>query len=117
LLARILAVPAVDLQKVATSFRKRHRAVATVQPHELRQAFVAQVPQVRLVRLARLISRIAEIAFGHDSKGTNDRQRSAVVAVQFVSVITVEHNLALRAARQFEAVKEWVSRIVGVSFA
>jgi hypothetical protein len=32
-------------------------------------------------------------------------------------MITVEHDLAFRTSRQFEAIKEWVSRIVGVSFA
>ena len=37
--------------------------------------------------------------------------------IQFVSAIAVPHNLTFRTPRQFEAVKEWVSRIVGVSFA
>ena len=85
--------------------------------HELRQAFVAQVPQVRFAHVDRLILRIAEIAFGHDPKRPNGRERSTVLAIQLVPVIAVEHNLAFRTARQFEAVKEWVSWIVDVSFA
>jgi hypothetical protein len=75
------------------------------------------VPQVRLARLARLSSRIAEIAFCHDPKRTNGRERSAVVAIELVSANTVEHELAFRAPRQFEAVNEWVSRVIAVSFA
>jgi hypothetical protein len=117
LLARIVTVAAVGLQEVATSFRERHRALATVEPHKLRQAFVAQVPQVRLARVGRLFPRIAEIAFGHDPERTNCRERSAVLAIQFVSAIPVEHNLAFRTPRQFEAVQECVSRIIGASFA
>jgi hypothetical protein len=35
LLACVLAVAAVGFQEVMTSFRERHRALATVQPHEL----------------------------------------------------------------------------------
>ena len=38
-------------------------------------------------------------------------------ALNLVSAIAVPHNLTFRTPRQFEAVKEWVSRIVGVSFA
>jgi hypothetical protein len=74
------------------------------------------VPQVQLARVARLVPRIAEIALGHNPKRTNGRERSAVVAIQLVSAITVEHELAFRAPRQFEAVNEWVSRIIAVSF-
>jgi hypothetical protein len=36
LLARIAAVAAVGLQQLATSFRERHSALATVEPDELR---------------------------------------------------------------------------------
>jgi len=53
------------------------------------------VPQVRTARVTRLVPRIAEIAFGHDPKRTNGRQRPAVLAAQFVSVFTVQHDLAL----------------------
>jgi hypothetical protein len=36
LLSRIVAIPAVGLQEVVTSFRERDGALATVEPHKLR---------------------------------------------------------------------------------
>jgi len=75
------------------------------------------VAEIRLARVSRLIPRIAEVSFGHDPKRPNGRERSTVLAIQFVSVITVEHALAFRATRQFETGEEWVSRIIDVSLA
>ena len=72
--------------------------------------------EVRLARIGRLVAPVAQIAFGHHPKRADGRERSAVVAVQFVPVIAIHHDLAFESARQFEAVEEHISRIE-ISFA
>jgi hypothetical protein len=39
-----------------------------------------------------------EIAFGHDPKRADGRERTGVVPVQFVPVIAIEHDLAIQTA-------------------
>jgi hypothetical protein len=56
--------------------------------------------------------RIAEIAFSHHPKRADGCERPALVNVQFVPVIAVQHDLPLESARQFEAFEKCVSRIV-----
>src|SRR6266851_2605922 len=72
--------------------------------------------QVGLARIARLVARIAEIALGHHPKRADRRERPAVVAVEFVPMVAIEHDLTLETAGQFETVEEHVARI-RVSFA
>ncbi len=74
------------------------------------------MPKVRLARVARLIARVAEIALSDYSKCSDSCQRSAVIAVQFVSVIAVHHNLPFETARQLKTFEKHVSW-VQVSFA
>jgi hypothetical protein len=74
------------------------------------------VAEVRLARINRLIARIAEIAFGHYPKCSDGRKRPAIVAIEFVPVIAIHHDLSFESAGQFEAFEEDISRIV-ISFA
>jgi hypothetical protein len=74
------------------------------------------VTEVRLARISRLLAPVAQIAFGHHPKRADGRKRPAVIAVEFVPVIAIHHDLPLEAARQFEAFEEDISRIA-ISFA
>jgi hypothetical protein len=74
------------------------------------------MPQVWLSPVDRLVTGIAEVAFGHDPKRTDGCERTTVVAIQFVPVLAIKHDLALKPARQLEAVDKRVSRI-DISFA
>jgi hypothetical protein len=112
LLAGIVAVPAMGFQKVVTALAERDGTVAAVQTDDIRESFVTQVAQVRLPPVSRVIARIAEVALRHDPKRAKRCERPAVVAVQFVPMIAVDHDLTFRTARQVEAVDESVSRIV-----
>jgi len=111
LLARIVAVAAMGFQEVMTPFCECQGALAAVQFDELGEPFVAQMPQVWLPPVDRLVTGIAEVAFGHDSKRTDGRERATVVAIQFVPVVAIEHDFAFKPARQLEAVDKRVSRI------
>src|SRR6266516_5806149 len=67
--------------------------------------------KVRLARVARLVPRATEIALRDHPKGAHRRQRSAVIAVQFVPMIAVHDDLAFESARQLEAIQEYITRI------
>jgi hypothetical protein len=59
--------------------------------------------QVRLPCVARLLAWFAEIAFGHHPKRADGCQRTAIVAVEFVPMIAIHHDLSFEPAGQFEA--------------
>jgi hypothetical protein len=73
------------------------------------------------MQIVPLVSRVPEIALRDHPKRTDRRQRSAILAVQFVPVITVDDDLAFESARQFETVEKHVARVaiarVSISFA
>jgi hypothetical protein len=111
LLAPVLTVATVGLQNVATAVCERYGSLAALDLHELRQPFVANVARVWFAPVHRLLPGIPQIAFGNDPKRANRRERATVVAVQLLSMIAIDHDLAFRSARQFEALDERVSRI------
>jgi hypothetical protein len=43
-----------------------------------------------------------ELLFGHDTKGADGGQGTAILAVEFVDTATIDDQLALLAARQVE---------------
>src|SRR5262245_25753103 len=61
--------------------------------------------------IAALVAPTLEVAFRNDPKSADSRDRSAVVAVQFVAFVAVAHDLAVEAARQFEVFDEHISWI------
>jgi hypothetical protein len=95
---------------------ERHRGLAAVQYHGPQQPVVSQVTEVRLACIGRLVAPVAQIAFGHHPERADGRKRPAVVAVEFVPVIAIHHDLPFESARQFEAFEADISRIV-ISFA
>jgi hypothetical protein len=116
LLPRIVAVAAMGFQEVVAACGERQGALAAVQRDEPHQPLVSQVTEVRLARIRQRVARIAQIAFGHHPKRSDGRKRPAVVTVEFVAVIAIYHDLPFESAGQFEALEEYISRIV-VSFA
>jgi hypothetical protein len=97
---------------VMAALRQRHGTLAAVKGHELRQALVTQMTKVRLAGVARLFARVAEIALGDNPKRADGSQRSAVIAVQFVPMITVDDELAFESARQVETLEEDIAGIM-----
>jgi hypothetical protein len=73
---------------------------------------MAKMAQVGIARLGLRMMAL-EIAFGHDPKCADGRERTGVVAVQFVPIVAVEHDFAVETARQFEAVHKRITRIEG----
>ena len=53
-----------------------------------------------------------EVALGHDPERADSGQRAAVLAVQFVDVVTDHDQLALLAARQVEVPHQALARVV-----
>jgi hypothetical protein len=111
LFARIGPIKTVGFQEVMAAFCQRHGTLAAVKGYKPGQALVAQMPKVRLTRIVRLVSRVAEIALSDYPKRADGRQRSTVLAVQFVPIIAVDNHLAFESARQFESVEKHISRV------
>jgi hypothetical protein len=109
LVARIGTIAAVGFQEVMAALCQRHGTLAAGKGYKPRQALVTQMPKVRLTRIVRLVSRVAEVALSDYSKRPNGRQRSAVLAVQFVPMITVDDDLAFKSARKFQAVEKHIA--------
>jgi hypothetical protein len=105
-----LVIAAVALQETVAAVGERHCSVTAVQHHGFHQALMAKMAEVGIARVGLRIMTL-EIAFDHDPKRADGRERTAVVAVQFVPVIAIEHDLAIDTARQFEAIDKWVTRI------
>ena len=59
----------------------------------------------------------SEITLGDDTEGADGGQGTAILAVQFVDPVTIDHQLALLAARQVEVVHQAVARIAVVPVA
>jgi hypothetical protein len=68
--------------------------------------------QVGLARVAGFVPRIPEIAFGHHPKCPDGPKRPAIVAVEFVPVIAIDHDLPFESARQLQIVEEGIARVV-----
>ena len=92
-------ITTVGFQEVMAAICQRHSTLAAVKGDRPSQTLVTQVPQVRLARVDRLVTRVAEIALSDYSKCPNGRQRSAVLAVQLVPMITIDDDLAFESAR------------------
>src|SRR5258708_2460904 len=103
------------------ALRQGHGTLAAVKGHKPRQALITQMPKVRLARIVRLVWRVAQIALSDHMKRADGRQRSAVLAVQFVPMIAVHDDLAFESARKLQAVKKHVARVavarIPISFA
>jgi hypothetical protein len=112
LITPAVIIAAVSLQESVPAVGKRHRPLATVQLDGFRQALIAKVAQVGIARVG-LRTMTLEIAFGHDPKRAHSRERAAVVPVQFVAIVAVEHELSIETARQFEAIDKRIARIEG----
>jgi hypothetical protein len=116
LLPRIVAVAAMGFQEVVAMWGQRQDALTAVERDEPHQPFVSQVTEVRLADIRGLVAPIAQIAFGHHPERADRRKRPAVVAVEFVAVIAIHHDLPFESTGQFKAFEEDISRIV-ISFA
>ena len=68
------------------------------------------MPQIGLASIARFAPTL-KITFSDDPKRSDGRDRSAVLAVEFVALIAIQNDFAVDPARQLEAVNEDVSWI------
>jgi hypothetical protein len=111
LLAIRMAIATLGLQDMVAAFGERYGAFSAVQRYKPRESLVSEVPYVSVMRIAGLIAPIVEIAFGHHPKCADGRECPAVVAIEFVAMIAVHHDLAFKSARQLEPIEERVSWI------
>src|SRR5262249_54062878 len=102
LLAPTVIVTTMMLEEPVAAFGQRHSTVSAVQLHRLDQALVPKVPDIRIARVGALVATTPEVTVGNDPKGADSRHRSAVVAVQFVTLVAIEHDFAIETARQLE---------------
>jgi hypothetical protein len=108
----VVAVAPVTLEQAASPFRKRHNPLAPIERNAPHQTLISQVSIVVVARVERPLAGIAEVAFRDNPKRPDRRERAAVFAVELVAAVAfVQHNLALEAARQVEALHERVSWI------
>jgi hypothetical protein len=112
--AVFVAVAAVKVQELAAAVREHDAAVAFVERDGRHKAFVAQVVEAVGPRIERVV---AQVSFGDDAERADRRQIAAVFAVQVVGLIVIPDGFALASARQIEAIKEHVPRVVGVPIA
>jgi hypothetical protein len=106
----VSVIATVPLQETVPAVGERHRSVAAVQRYGFYQALMAKVAQVGIARPSLRMMAL-EIAFGHNPKRADGGERTGVVAVQFVTVIANEHDFAIEAARQFDAIDKRITRI------
>jgi hypothetical protein len=107
-----VAVAAMRLQQVVAPFRQGDGALAAVDRDEPRETFVPEMAEIAVSRVRGLIPRVAEIALGHHAKSPYGRERSALVAIEFVPVIAVDHDLAFESPWQIKIAHEDIARIV-----
>jgi hypothetical protein len=100
----LVALTAIGIEHVPALFREDDRLVAFSKRDGPNQPFVTQVIQSVVVT--------SEITLQDNSKGSDCRQGTAVLAIQFGDPVAVDHQLARVAAGQVKAVHQAVARIV-----
>ena len=64
------------------------------------KAMLERAPDVEVVAVNDLVpTEMNALLFKHDSKRADGRQGAAVLAIQFVQTVAIEHELAVFAAR------------------
>jgi hypothetical protein len=115
----VVAVSAMAFEQAASAIRQGHDSLTSVERHTAHQPLISHVSMVVVTRVERALAWIAEVALRNNSECPDRRERAAVLAIEFVGVIpVVQHNLALEAARQVEALNEhvpWVPIAVSVT--
>jgi hypothetical protein len=82
-------------------------AVERDEPDEL---LVVEMGQ-RTGRVWGVIARAANVPFGNDAEGANSGERSTLVPVQLIPIVSVEHDLTVQLAGQVDVVKKRVASI------
>ena len=106
----VTAGAAVGFQQVQASVRERHALLVVAQRERLDQALLPQVRQ-GLVPIGRIVAGLHQIALGHDAERAHGGQRAALLAVQLVGAVAVQHDFPLAAERQVEVVQQGVARV------
>ena len=104
----LVTLSAIGVEQVPALVREDDGLVVFAERDGPNQTFVAQVVQRVVVR----VPITSEITLGDDSERTDGRQGAAVLAIQFVDAVAVDHQLARVAARQVQVVHQAVARIV-----
>src|SRR6266850_2658886 len=112
LMTFIVAVAPVTLEQAVATVCQRQNSLAPVERHASHQPLIVQVSMAVVARVERCLARIAKVAFRDHPKCPNGCERAAVLGIEFVGTIPlVQHNLALEAAWQVEALHERVSGV------
>jgi hypothetical protein len=108
--ARVM-VPSMRLEQATATFGERHHALAAVKGHGANQSLLAEVLQTGVADIGRWIARVAQVPFRHNPEGTCGRQCAALVAVDLVGAVALQHDLTLESTRKFQAVEKHLTWI------
>jgi hypothetical protein len=100
----VVALQGVRVEQIASLFGESQSAFVASEVHSVNKALVAEMANGRLGRV--------EVIFRHHSDRANCSQRAAVLAVQLVYPVAIEHELAFIAARQVHVAHQSVTRVV-----
>jgi hypothetical protein len=112
LLPLVIAIAPVGFQQALTAVGQRDRPLAAVERDDAHQTLVPDVAEIAVSWIEGLVAPVAEIALGHHAKCPHGREQPALVAVEFVPVITVDHDLAFESPWQIKIAHEDIARIV-----
>jgi hypothetical protein len=93
-------------EQATTVLRQRDGTIVLVQRHSADESLLFQVPNVE-----RVVPRITQVAFRHDPKGADRRERPRFGSVQCVVAVAVVHQLALWPAWQIHVPHEHIAGI------
>ena len=104
----VISLASVGLEHAQAAFGQYVGMLVGANLDGLDQPFVTQ-----MIERALGVVRIHQVPFGDDTKGPDGREHQAVVAIQFVEVVAlVVNEFSFGIARQFQALHEWLSRVM-----
>jgi hypothetical protein len=106
----LVALSAISVEQAPALVREDDRLVVFAKRDGPNQPFVAEV--VERVVVGTVIAVSPEVLLRHDTERANRRKHAAVLAIQLVDSVAVDHQLARVAARQVQVVHQAVARIV-----
>jgi len=106
----LVALSAISVEQVLALVREDDRLVVFAKRDGPNQPFVAEV--VERVVVGTVIAVSPEVLLRHDTERANRRKHAAVLAIQLVDSVAVDHQLARVAARQVQVVHQAVARIM-----
>ncbi|OFW25018.1 MAG: hypothetical protein A3G21_16370 [Acidobacteria bacterium RIFCSPLOWO2_12_FULL_66_21] len=107
-----VAVPIRFQQSPAAVCQHDRLLAITRDANRLDQPLFSQMPEVAIAHIAGTVVTVAQLSRGHDTKGADGRQRTALGSPQRVFAIArIMDHFAVTPARQVEATRKHVTRV------